>query len=166
VTRPEAQHAWEDTFSTDALGRPSPPRFHRLVMFDVTQTPAPADAARLEWALRRLEDRHPRGPNGCSCCWGGGLDVSHATHSGLRRNQATEAEITIPAGPYAGGTTMHVSRIVLDVAAWYQEEARRAALMYAPTVTPAQAAQFSDDAPADFDRLPATARRHGVIGHA
>ena len=32
-------------------------------------------------------------------------------HSGLRRNQATEAEITIPAGPLAGGTTMHVSRI-------------------------------------------------------
>jgi hypothetical protein len=254
---PEAQHAWEDTFGTDALGRPSPPRFHRLVMFDVTRTPMPAEAAGLEYALRRIEDRHPHGPDGLLMLlgWGPGYFARHAEtaapvsrpvalargeqavlediaaclhlasddedrlddalsallwddelrlraplrarevrtgfvgaglparaagppvpadsplllgfHSGLRRNQATEAEITIPAGPYAGGTTMHVSRIVLDVEAWYElEETRRTALMYAPTVTPAQAARFSDDAPADFDRLPATARRHGVIGHA
>ena len=88
-------------------------------------------------------------------------------HSGLRRNQATEAEITIPAGPLAGGTTMHVSRINLDLERWYELDGpRRSALMYAPTVTPRQAARFSDDAPADFERLPATARRHGVVGHA
>ena len=40
-------------------------------------------------------------------------------HSGLRRNQATEAEITVPTGPLAGGTTMHVSRINLDLEGWY-----------------------------------------------
>jgi hypothetical protein len=88
-------------------------------------------------------------------------------HSGLRRNQATETEITIPAGQLAGGTTMHVSRIVLDVESWYELDlTRRAALMYAPTVTPRQAAVLADDAPADFERLPETARRHGVVGHA
>ena len=38
--------------------------------------------------------------------------------------------------------------------------------MYAPTVTPAQAARFSEDASADFEHLPETARRHGVVGHA
>ena len=88
-------------------------------------------------------------------------------HSGLRRNQASEAEITITDGPLAGGTTMHVSRLTLDVDRWYQlDAARRAALMYAPTVTPLQASLFADDAPADFERPPATARRHGLVGHA
>jgi hypothetical protein len=255
--RPQAQHDWEATYATDALGRPLPPRFHRLVMFDVTRTPSRTDVARLEGALRALEDRYPHGPDGLLMLlgWGPGyfahhadsrapvsrpvalargeravledidaclhiaaddedrLDAAMATllweheprlgpplrvrevrtgcvgaglparraggpvpvdsplllgfHSGLRRNQATEAEITIPSGPYAGGTTMHISRIVLDVEAWYaQDEECRTALMYAPTVTPAQAARFSDDASSDFDRLPETARRHGLIGHA
>ena len=47
-----------------------------------------------------------------------------------------------------------------------QDGPRRAALMYAPTITPTQAARFSDDAPADFERLPATAGRYGIVGHA
>jgi hypothetical protein len=257
VRRPDAQHAWEDTYATDELGRPLPPRFHRLVMLDVTRTPEPADAERLEQGLRRLERRHPHGPDGLLMLlgWGPGYFARHTEiaapvsrpvalargeraalpdidaclhlasddderlddavagllwkddlggrhplrvrevrsglvgaglpariagapvpvdsplllgfHSGLRRNQATEAEITIPAGRLAGGTTMHVSRINLDLTRWYGlDGARRAALMYAPTVTPTQAARFSDDAPADFEHLPATARRHGVIGHA
>jgi hypothetical protein len=253
---PEAQHAWEDTYATDALGRPLPPRFHRLVMLDVTRTPAPADAVGLEQALRRLEDRHCHGPDGLLMLlgWGPGYFARHAEiaapvsrplpmargehaalqdidaclhlasddedrlddalallwgddrhprhplrvreirtglvgaglpagvagapvpvdsplllgfHSGLRRNQASEAEITIPDGPLAGGTTMHVSRINLDLEGWYGvDQAGRTALMYAPTVTPGQAAQFADDAPADFEHLPATARRYGVVGHA
>jgi len=88
-------------------------------------------------------------------------------HSGLRGNQATETEITIADGLLAGGTTMHVSRINLDVDRWYELDAvRRAGLMYAPTVMPLQAALFTDDATADFQRLPATARRHGIVGHA
>jgi hypothetical protein len=88
-------------------------------------------------------------------------------HSGLRRNQASETEITIMGGPLSGGTTMHVSRLTLDIDRWYAlDAARRAALMYAPTVTPQQAALFADDATADFERLPETARRHGVVGHA
>jgi hypothetical protein len=88
-------------------------------------------------------------------------------HSGLRRNQASEAEITIRQGRLAGGTTMHVSRIALDLERWYQLEAEsRTALIYGPTVTPAQAAILSDDAPADYDRLPETARTYGAVGHA
>ena len=62
---------------------------------------------------------------------------------------------------------MHVSRLTLDVDRWYElDAARRAALMYAPTVTPLQASRFAEDAPADFERLPATARSHGLVGHA
>jgi hypothetical protein len=253
----EAQHAWEATYASDGLGRPLPPRFHRLVMFDLMRTPRPADAARLEHALRRLEESHPHGPDGLlmllawgpgyfarhtnipapvprpvalardehavledidAClhiasddedrlddtlsallhdgelrlsdplrvrevrtgCVGAGLPARRAGapvpadsplllgfHSGLRRNQATEAEITITSGPLAGGTTMHVSRIALDLGDWYALRGeQRAALMYAPTVTPRQAAAFADDAPADFERLPETAHRYGIVGHA
>jgi hypothetical protein len=36
-------------------------------------------------------------------------------HSGLRGNHAPLSAITIPDGPLAGGTTMHVSRIQLDL---------------------------------------------------
>jgi hypothetical protein len=88
-------------------------------------------------------------------------------HSGLRRNQATEPEITIEHGPLAGGTTMHVSRLALDLDAWYQLDAeRRAGLMYAPTISASRAATLAEDAPSDFERLPDTARAYGVVGHA
>jgi hypothetical protein len=88
-------------------------------------------------------------------------------HSGLRRNQASEVEITIPTGPLAGGTTMHVSRLALDLDQWYRRAPeRRAALMYAPTVSASQAAALSEDAPSDFERLPTTATKYGVVGHA
>lgn len=88
-------------------------------------------------------------------------------HSGLRGNQATESSITVPDGPLAGGTTMHVSRIVLDLAAWYTHHPeRRAALMFSPTTSAAAADKFSHDAPSDADRLPAHAAAHGMVGHA
>jgi hypothetical protein len=88
-------------------------------------------------------------------------------HSGLRRNQASEAAVTIERGRLAGGTTMHVSRLALDLDAWYRHDAEaRAALMYAPTVSAACAATLAEDAPSDLERLPATARAHGVVGHA
>jgi Dyp-type peroxidase family len=88
-------------------------------------------------------------------------------HSGLRRNQATEDEVTIEHGPLAGGTTMHVSRLALDLDAWYRLDAdRRAALMYAPTVSASSAATLAEDAPSDFERLPDTASAYGVVGHA
>lgn len=88
-------------------------------------------------------------------------------HSGLRGNQASEAEITIPDGPLAGGTTMQVSRIALDVEGWYAQDAeRRAALMFSPATSAHAAAAFVTDAPSDADRLPAHAARHGLVGHA
>lgn len=88
-------------------------------------------------------------------------------HSGLSRNQATEADITIEHGPLTGGTTMHVSRLALDLDAWYRLGIEsRAARMYAPTVSSSCAATLSEDAPSDFERLPHTARAYGVVGHA
>jgi hypothetical protein len=88
-------------------------------------------------------------------------------HSGLRGNQARERDITIAGGPLAGGTTMHVSRIELDLERWYALEAdRRAALMFSPAIGARAAAALVDDARSDAGRLPALAARHGLVGHA
>jgi hypothetical protein len=88
-------------------------------------------------------------------------------HSGLRGNQATEADITVREGPLAGGTTMHVSRIVMDLERWYAlDRDNRAARMFSPAMGARDADALVDDAPSDADRLPSLAARHGVVGHA
>ncbi len=256
IALPEAQHAWEATFRSDAQGRPLSPRFHRLLMLDVRGTPSPGDAAGLESALQTLERRFAHGPGGLLTCLGWGATwferhasqrspiarpvpmapwedpvledpdaclhlaaddeerLAHVTgelfgagpldqrarlvlrevrtgfagaglpagragvpagdaplmlgfHSGLRGNQAREDDITIADGPLAGGTTMHVSRMRLDVDAWYAHDAeRRAALMFSPATGARDADAFVADAPSDADRLPALAARDGVVGHA
>lgn len=88
-------------------------------------------------------------------------------HSGLRGNQATEEAITIASGPLAGGTTMHVSHLTLDVDSWYEQDAdRRSAQMFAPTIDAEAAERLVDDARSDADDLPALTAAHGVVGHA
>jgi len=256
---PDAQHAWEDTFHTDPEGRPLAPRFHRLLMLDVTGRPNRSDADFLERALRTLEDRHPYGPEGLLTClgWGAGWFERHTVlcwspvprplpmarwenpvledidaclhlasddedllaeaaeelfgdgpldqrerlrvrdtrsgfvgrglpaerlpgagiperaplmlgfHSGLRGNQASEEAITITNGPLAGGTTMHVSRLTLDVDSWYEQDAdRRSAQMFSPRIDAQAAEHLVDDARSDADDLPALTAAHGVVGHA
>lgn len=88
-------------------------------------------------------------------------------HSIHRGNQATERSITIAAGPLAGGTTAHVSRIELDIARWQAlGRDEQAALLYAPTVSAERAEAFTDDAPSDFREYARTVREHGIVGHA
>ncbi|MFC8528860.1 hypothetical protein [Nocardia sp. NPDC057227] len=88
----------------------------------------------------------------------------HSIHKG---NNAPEPSITVERGPLAGGTTGHVSRIVLDVQRWHaRDRDGQAALLYAPTVTAAQAEKFSEDAPSDYQRYEHTVREHGIVGHA
>ncbi|WP_424217505.1 DUF7405 family protein (plasmid) [Streptomyces sp. BI20] len=256
--RHPAQHAWEDTYGTDEIGRPVPPRRHRLLMLEVLGRPTAADAEALEAALTAAEEAHGRGPDGLLLClgWGpgwyerhlgarspvgrpvpmarwenpvledhdaclhlasdheevldavtaalfgpgpwdrrgrlrvvetregfvgAGLPAAHRPgdgfpgkaplmlgfHSGLRRNQATEEEVTVRSGPLAGGTTMHVSRIVLDTDGWYeQDEDTRAALMYSPRATAKEADTLVEDAESDRTELPALAAAHGRVGHA
>jgi hypothetical protein len=88
--------------------------------------------------------------------------------SSLRRNQASEDDITIQSGPFAGGTTMQVSYMRLSLDTWYQNltERERVARMYAPQVTPEQVAHFTTDASSDPDLLNQAINRYGVIGHA
>jgi hypothetical protein len=88
--------------------------------------------------------------------------------SNLRRNQATEDDVTIADGPFAGGTTMHVSYMRLRLDSWYQDlsERERVARMYAPQVTPEQVSRFTTDAPSDPNLLGQAINRYGVIGHS
>ena len=88
--------------------------------------------------------------------------------SSLRRNQASEDDITIQSGPFAGCTTMQVSYMRLSLDTWYQNlsERERVARMYAPQVTPNQVAHFTTDASGDPDLLNQAINRYGVIGHA
>ena len=88
--------------------------------------------------------------------------------SSLRRNQASEDDVTIQSGPFAGGTTMQVSYMRLSLDTWYQNlsERERVARMYAPQVTPDQVAHFTTDASGDPDLLNQAINRYGVIGHA
>jgi hypothetical protein len=72
-----------------------------------------------------------------------------------------------PTAHWPVAQTMHVSRIVLDLNAWYaQDEQRRTALMFSPATSPRDIDTLTDDAPSDAHRLPALAARHGVVGHA
>jgi hypothetical protein len=88
--------------------------------------------------------------------------------SSLRRNQASEDDVTVQTGPFAGGTTMQVSYMRLSLDTWYQNlnERERVARMYAPQVTPEQVAHFTADASSDPNLLNEAINRYGVIGHA
>lgn len=88
--------------------------------------------------------------------------------SNLKRNQATEDDIAIADGPYTDGTTMHVSYMRLRLDSWYRDlgDRGRVARMYAPQVSPEQAAHFTTDAASDPQLLNQAIHRYGVVGHA
>ena len=88
--------------------------------------------------------------------------------SNLKRNQASEDAVSIPDGPFAGGTTMHISYMRLRLDSWYQQLSQRdrVARMYGPQVTPQQAQRFTTDAESHPQLLGQAIRRYGVIGHA
>jgi hypothetical protein len=54
--------------------------------------------------------------------------------SGFKRNQASEDRVTIQQGPFAGGTTQHLSLIRLHLQQWYEQDSRyhREATMFCP----------------------------------
>jgi dye decolorizing peroxidase len=88
--------------------------------------------------------------------------------SNLRRNQASEDDVTIADGPFSGGTTMQVSYMRLRLDSWYRglSERERVARMYGPQITPQQAARFTTDAASDPNLLGQAITRYGVVGHA
>jgi deferrochelatase/peroxidase EfeB len=88
--------------------------------------------------------------------------------SGLKRNQATEDYVTIPDGPFAGGTTQHVSHMRLDLGSWYGQLSyeERVTRMFAPQVSPAQEASFKTDAESDPAGFEQAVHKYSVIGHS
>jgi hypothetical protein len=272
---PARQHAWTAYLATDRQGDPIPPRFDRLLFFDVAGAPTPAHARTLEAALRTLERTFRWRPSGLlfTVGWGpayftdvlgvaspirlatalsdfeqpviddyhlclhiasddetrlarieaalahgtpipddtdaaGPLDLSAALRwretrtgfvgtglpaerqdtggipggqpgpgdaplfmgfkSALKRNQATEDDVTIADGPFAGGTTMHASHMRLRLDTWYGQlsQQQRVARMYAPQVSQEQVTHFTTDAASDPALLGQAISRYGVIGHA
>jgi hypothetical protein len=272
---PARQHAWTAYLAADRQGNPIPPRFDRLLFFDVVGAPSPACARLLEAALRTLERTFAWRPSGLlfTAGWGpayftdvlrvappvrpatalsdfeqpviddyhlclhiasddesrlaqveaaltgrapiprstaaaGPLDISAALRwretrtgfvgaglpaerqhadgipggdpvpvgaplfmgfkSALKRNQATEDDVTIPDGPFAGGTTMHASYLRLRLDTWYAQlsQRERVARMYAPQVSQEQVSHFTTDAESDPNLLGQAISRYGVIGHA
>lgn len=61
---PARQHAWDSALALDSYGNPVPPRFRRLLFFDVNGAPGPAHARLFEASLRTLERAYRRGPSG------------------------------------------------------------------------------------------------------
>jgi hypothetical protein len=70
--RPARQFAWNATLALDEHGNPIPPRFDRLLFFDVNGAPSHAHATVLEAALRGLERQFAWGPRGVlfTVAWG------------------------------------------------------------------------------------------------
>ncbi|MFC4543503.1 Dyp-type peroxidase domain-containing protein [Halosolutus amylolyticus] len=95
--------------------------------------------------------------------------------SGFDRNQASEDRVTIAEGPFAGGTTTHLSKIELRLQQWYEQDSRdqRVAKMFCPAHasedrvegaghnlgTASGVEDCIDDAEDD-------ARTTGIVGHA
>ena len=69
---PVRQHAWTQTLSLDRHGNSVPPRFDRLVFFEVLGRPTPSYALLLEASLRELERSYSWGPDGLlfTASWG------------------------------------------------------------------------------------------------
>lgn len=54
--------------------------------------------------------------------------------SGFEKNQAPEDKVTIETGPFADGTTQHISKLRQNLHQWYEQDPRprRVALMFCP----------------------------------
>ena len=96
--------------------------------------------------------------------------------AGFRRNQATEDYVTLPSGPFAGGTTKHVSNLRMRLDDWYGEQSydQRVAELFSPThadegLVEGVGANLGDDngvTPEIVDAIRDHAREFARVGHA
>lgn len=95
---------------------------------------------------------------------------------GFRQNQATESHVTIRTGPFAGGTTKHVSNLRMRLDDWYTEldNSDRIAKIFSPThaaedrvdgvgVNLGASNGVSEDI---IENIETAAREDAIIGHA
>ena len=96
--------------------------------------------------------------------------------AGFRRNQATEASVTIDEGPFAGGTTKHLATIRQRLDDWYGEQdfEERVVEMFSPLHAERGLVEGTGTNLGDFsgvdgeivDTIREQAREFGRVGHA
>jgi hypothetical protein len=97
--------------------------------------------------------------------------------SGFSKNQATEDSVTIDGGPFAGGTTQHVSQLDLNLQQWYEQDDQfhRVATMFCPVhaeegLVEGTGENLGDTSLIEERSCPAhterDAREKGVVGHS
>jgi hypothetical protein len=96
--------------------------------------------------------------------------------AGFARNQATESSVTLADGPFAGGTTKHVSNLRQRLDDWYGEQSyeERVAEMFSPVhaergLVEGVGDNLGDDSgltPEILDAVRDHAREFGRVGHA
>jgi hypothetical protein len=91
--------------------------------------------------------------------------------SGMRKNQASEDSVTIQSGPFANGTTMHVSYMRETLADWYRKlsEQDRRSLMFSPETDAAGEQRIIEDktdASADTKQTAEAIKSYGMVGHS
>ncbi|WP_227376935.1 DUF7405 family protein [Haladaptatus halobius] len=96
--------------------------------------------------------------------------------SGFEKNQASEDRVTISDGPFAGGTTQHVSRIRLHLDQWYEQDSRdqRVAKMFCPVHAEEDRVEGAGDNLGNssemgdecIEHVEEHARNRGMVGHS
>jgi hypothetical protein len=94
--------------------------------------------------------------------------------SGFDKNQASEQRVTIQSGPFAGGTTQHISNLRLNLNQWYNQDDRwqREAKMFCPYHAENDVVEGAGDNLGDSSKIEKcgptdeTAREMGVVGHS
>ncbi|ELY86554.1 hypothetical protein C483_19130 [Natrialba hulunbeirensis JCM 10989] len=96
--------------------------------------------------------------------------------SGFDRTQASEDRVTIDDGPFADGTTQHVSSMDIQLEVWFEQENhyQRVSKMFSPEHAAEELVgdvgeELGSDSGLTDERIEATttdARQEGVVGHA
>lgn len=95
--------------------------------------------------------------------------------SSFTKNQASEDRVTIQNGPFAGGSTQHISTIQLHLQQWYEQDSRyhRVATMFCPVHAEKDLVEGTGENLGNSSKLsdcPAHtkehAREYGVVGHS
>jgi len=99
--------------------------------------------------------------------------LSMGFKSGFVDNLPSEDRVTLREGPFAGGTTMQVSRLEHDLDSWYDHDhAERTRRMFSPDHTSEEVGEVGNDlaagsgiSPDTVDRAAEHANERGVLGH-